>query len=257
MSAARLAVVFVLVAVVAAACSAGGGASGASSAPAGLAGRTFLSTAIAGRALVAGSAVRLQFKDGTVTASAGCNTMGAGYTVDAGVLHVGQVSSTEMACDPPLMAQDTWLAGFLAGAGVTLDGDTLTLSNTGVVLTLLDRVVADPDRPLEGTRWTVDGMITGGAVSSVPQGVTAAITFQSGRVSVDAGCNSGGADVTITATTITFGPLVKTDMACDAAKMGVEAAVVAVLQGEIGYSVQASTLTLTAGGRGLVLRAAD
>ena len=250
----RSAALSVVVSLLVAACSAGGAASGAPSASAGLAGRSFLSTAITGRVLVAGSTVRLQFGDGSITASAGCNTLGSAYTVDAGVLHIGQVSSTEMACDPPLMAQDAWLAGFLAGAGVTLDGDTLTLSNSGVTLTLLDRVVADPDRPLEGTRWIVDGLVTGGAVSSVPQGVTAGMTFQSGRVAVDAGCNSGGADVSITPTTITFGPLLKTDMACDAAKMSVEQAVLAVLKGEVGYSIQAGRLTLTAGNRGLVLR---
>ena len=252
----RAAAALLLVATAAvAACSAGVGGSGAPSAPAGLAGRTFLSTGITGRALVAGSTVRLQFEDRLVTATAGCNTMGGSYTVDSGVLHLGQLSSTEMACDPPLMAQDTWLAGFLDGAGVVLDGNILTLSRDGVTLSLLDRTVADPDRPLEGTRWTVDGLVSGGVVSSVPQGVTATLTFQSGRVSADLGCNSGGADVTVTGTTITFGPMVHTDMACDAAKMGVERAVLAVLQGQAGYAIEAGTLTLTNGAQGLVLHA--
>ena len=39
-----------------------------------------------------------------------------------------------------------------------------------------DREVADPDRPLEGTRWVVDGIVAGDAVLSIPAGVTAALT---------------------------------------------------------------------------------
>ena len=39
------------------------------------------------------------------------------------------MGSTEMACEPPLMAQDQWLSNFLtSGPTYTLDGDTLTLT---------------------------------------------------------------------------------------------------------------------------------
>jgi heat shock protein HslJ len=224
-------------------------------APAGLEGRTFLSTGITGRALVAGSRVRLVFGPGTLGASAGCNSMSGGYRVLDGRLQTGQMGTTEMGCAEPLMAQDQWLAGFLPGAALVLDGDTLRLAKDGVTLILTDRVVADPDRPLIGTRWVVDGLIAGEAVSSVPAGVTAALTFSEATVDVEAGCNRGTGDVGIGATSVTFGQVMLTAMACAEPAMSVERAVTAVLSGEVAYRIVADTLTLTSGASGLVLKA--
>ena len=224
--------------------------------PAGLEGRTFLSTASSGHVLVAGSQVRITFQGGSVSISAGCNSMSGAYQVVDGRLQTDQMAMTEMACAEPLMAQDTWIASFVAGAGVRLDGDTLTLGKDGDTLTLVDRVVSDPDRPLAGTRWVVDGIVSGGSVGSVPQGVTAALTFSDDRVDVEAGCNRGAGGVQIGAGTITFGPIALTKMACAGQAMLVEDAVTTALSGEVTYSIEAGTLMLEAGGRGLVLRAA-
>jgi heat shock protein HslJ len=97
--------------------------------------------------------------------------------------------------------------------------------------------------------------VSGDAVSSVPLGVTAALTFSDGRVDVEAGCNNGGGTVDITATTLGFGPIVLTKMACGPDAMAVEGAVGAALLGTVAYTIEADTLTLDAGGVGLVLRA--
>lgn len=237
---------------------AGGAASsppGSAAPAAGLDGRTFLSRAVSGRALVAGSTIRLSFKAGSISASAGCNSMSGTYSVDGNVLRVGMMATTEMACQEPLMAQDRWLADLLDGATIALDGNTLTLAKGGVTVTLVDRVVADPDRPLLGTRWIVDGLISGEAVSSVPVGVIAALTFDAGQVAVETGCNSGGGSVTITDRTIAFGSITLTKKGCPRPGTAVELAVTAVLQGQVGYTIEAGRLTLTAGERGLLLRA--
>jgi heat shock protein HslJ len=154
------------------------------------------------------------------------------------------------------MEQDRWVAELLGEATVILDGDTLTLINATVRLTLLDREVADPDRPLLGTRWVVDGLISGDAVSSVPVGVTAALTFSDGRVDVEAGCNAGGGTVQVGDGTLSFGPIGLTKMACEQVRMAVERAVVNVLAGSVDYEIEAGALTLKAGGLGLMLRAA-
>jgi heat shock protein HslJ len=115
-------------------------------------GRTFLSTGATGVTLVAGSTVRLVFTADTIAANAGCNSMSGGYAIDGGVLEVGMMAMTEMACQEPLMAQDTWLAAFLDGATAGLAGDTLTLAKGGVTLTLLDR--RSPIRTAaDRTRW--------------------------------------------------------------------------------------------------------
>ncbi|MEW5992150.1 MAG: META domain-containing protein [Chloroflexota bacterium] len=273
----RLTHLLVLAAFVVAACSgaAASGSPGASgspstspspagptpvgTAPQGLDGRTFLSTDIDGRALLPGSQVRISFQGGQISASGGCNSMSGPYSIDADHLVARSLATTEMACAPPVMAQDTWLADLLDGAAIDLDGTTLTLSKGGVTLTLEDREVADPDRPLLGTRWVVDGIISGDAVSSVPIGVTAALTFSEGNVDVEAGCNRGGGSVQVDEAggTITFGPIALTKMACEPPAMAVEQAIGAVLAGSVAYTIEAGSLTLNAGGGGLLLRAAD
>ena len=250
----NLSSIIVVAMLVAAACS-GAGAPGPSAAT--LEGRTFLSTTVQGHDLVPGSTVSLTFKDGQLGISAGCNHMGGAYSIVDGTLTTGQMAMTDMACDEPLMAQDTWVAAFVGGATVDLAGDTLTLRHADVTMTLADREVADPDRPLEGTRWVVDGIVTGDAVSSVPAGVTAALTISNGQMQVEAGCNSGGASVTSTDTTMTIGALLLTKRACEPAAGAVEQAVTAVLAGEVAYSIEADVLTLTADHAGLMLRAAS
>ena len=229
--------------------------SGPSAPSAGLDGRTFLSAGITGATLGAGSRVRLAFSDGTISAQAGCNSMSGAYRIEGDVLRVGMMATTEMACQEPLMAQDQWLANLLDGATIALDGNSLTLAKGGVTVTLVDRVVADPDRPLLGTQWIVDGLISGEAVSSVPVGVIAALTFDATHVAVETGCNSGGGSVTIADRTIAFGTITLTKKGCPQPGTAVEQAVTAVLQGQASYTIEAGTLTLTAGERGLLLRA--
>jgi heat shock protein HslJ len=182
--------------------------------------------------------------------------MGGPYAIDGERLVVGPLAMTEMACQPALMEQDAWLAALLDGAVVSLAGDTLTLAKDGTRLALLDREVAEPDRPLIGTRWVVDGLVSADAVSSVPLGVTAALTFAEDRVDVESGCNRGGGAVTIAGPTLAFGPIALTKMACEDGAMDVERAVLAALAGEARYLIEASTLTIDAGGSGLSLRAA-
>jgi heat shock protein HslJ len=265
MNARRRAIPAILLALLLAACTGAGGAatpgpdgsSAGSPDRQGLEGRTFLSTAVQGRNLVDGSRVRLSFQGGQIGAHAGCNSMGGPYAIDGGRLVARQLATTEMACEAALMEQDRWLAGLLDGAMITLAGDTLTLAEDGVVVTLVDREVADPDRPLVGTRWVVDGLVSGGAISRVPAGAVAALTFGADRVDVETGCNRGAGPVMVDEATITFGSIALTRMPCVEQAMAVERAVTEVLDGRVGYTIEAGTLTLDAGATGLVLRAAE
>jgi heat shock protein HslJ len=220
-------------------------------------GHTYLSTGIEGATLVPGTQVRLTFTDGNLNASGGCNIMGGRYSIEGDQLATSQMSMTEMACDDARQRQDDWLARFLGGVTVALDGDTLTLADGTVHLTLLDKEVATPDQPLEGTSWVLDGIVTGDAVSSVPAGVTAAIQIASGRVAINAGCNTGGGNVSVTPDTITFGPIGLTKMACGPDAMAVETAITTGLSGAVTYAIDADVLTLTADDHGLVFRAAS
>jgi heat shock protein HslJ len=233
-------------------------AAGASGPPAGgLDGRTFLSTQVAGFDLVPGTQVRLTFSGTDLSAQAGCNIMGGTYSIEGDRLRTTQLFMTEMGCDGPRQAQDEWLAAFLGDVAFTLDGDTLVLTDETVRLSLADKEVVTPDQALEGTRWVLDGIVSGDAVSSVPVGVTASITIADGRVDVEAGCNMGGGAVEVTPDTLTFGPIATTKMACEAGPSAVESAVLAVLTGAVAYDIDADVLTLDAGGSGLIFRAAS
>jgi heat shock protein HslJ len=222
-------------------------------------GRKFLSIDVTGHRLVAGSQIRLNFDGDRLGASVGCNQLGGTWSIDGDALVVpDDMVMTEMACDPPArMDQDTWFASFLSSRPtIVLDGDTLTLTSRDVTITLLDGEVADPDRPLEGTKWVVDGLVSADAVSSVPSDTRApTLQFDAGQVAVDAGCNTGSGGYEATERDITFGPIATTRMACDDASMEVEAHVLAVLDGTALYEIEAGVLTLTNGDTGLVLRA--
>ena len=247
-------IVLVGAAVLVAACTSSSSSSAASSTPspdsgAALDGHAYLSMSVTGRDLVAGSRVRLGFQGGSISVNAGCNTMNGGYQVVDGKLKIGQMASTMMACSQPLMDQDTWLAAFLPGAAVKLDGSTLTLSKDGVVLTLTDVKVANPDRPLEGTMWVVDGIVANNGVSSVPAGVTATLVFTNIAVAVDTGCNTGSGSATHTDATITFGAIALTMKACQGDAATVEKAVTAALTGDQPYSIDGDKLKIGGDGK--------
>jgi heat shock protein HslJ len=253
-------VLAILASIMLGACGAGGpvatGSPGTTPGPGGIDGRTFLSTSVTGQALVTGSRIRLTFSNGQLSANAGCNTMSGAYRIDAGTLRAPQLATTDMGCEQGLMAQDQWVAALFDGATVALDGDTLTLNRNGIRVTLLDRVIADPDRPLLGTRWDVNGIISGGTASSIPQGANAWLTFSPGQVDVQSGCNTGGGSAAISGSSITFGPIVMTGVTCASDSAAVEKAIRLTLDGTATYLIQADTLTLQAGATGLMLRAA-
>ena len=214
------------------------------------------------RALVPGSELRVEFTEGDISINAGCNGMGGRYTLsEEAELRTGTLSGTMMACDQPLMDQDQWLSGtvFAEPLVASLDGDTLTLSREGLELVLTDRAVAAPDMLLEGTTWQLDGISTADSVSSVPAGTTTPtfVLAADGTVTLDTGCNGGRSTATVSGSTITFGPVITTKKACaDRAGRQTEAAVLAVLDGAVEWSITEKTLTLTKAGQGLVYRAA-
>jgi len=237
-------------------------ASGCQATSPNLAGRTFLSVAItdngAPKVLVAGTRVRLDFKDGAISANVGCNQMGGEFHLDGGRLILGDIASTAMGCDPLLAAQDTWLMQVLGSKpGVTLVGDNLTIDAGSVVVQLADRPIADPDLALVGPTWTVDTIFTNEVAASVPGGAVATLVFPAdGTVDVDDGCNTGGARWTPVASGISVTDLVLTKKACPGAAADLEAAVVTTLRGgAIAATIQGRTLTLRAGANGIGLTA--
>lgn len=224
-----------------------------------LAGRTFVAVEVtegdAPRPLVAGTELRFAFERGIASARAGCNDIGGRYRLEDGVLVVDEVTTTEMGCDPPRHEQDEWLAAFLSSRPeVQVDGPSLRLRSGATVVTATDREVASPDVALEGTTWTLETIVEGEVASSVPQGVTSTLTFTADGTYRFTGCNTGGGRVQVGDRTLTFERPNTTRMRCGGDRGRVEAAVLALLRGEVAYEVEESTLTLVAGDRSLGYR---
>ncbi len=234
-----------LSALVLAACGSDSSSSSSDTTAADLDGRSFVSSAVTGYELVADSEIKLAFLPDSIAANAGCNSMNGGFSIDAGVLTAGPFASTMMACDQPLMDQDTWLSDFLTSSPtVALDGSTLTLTGADATITL------DEVQPtaLTGTTWNVTGTVATEAISSVPTDSMASITIaDDGKVAVKTGCNNGSGGVEITDTTLTFGPIATTKMACEQPLMDLEASVTSVLQGKVTYEINGDALSLRSG----------
>ena len=226
-------------------------------------GHTFLlaEADTAGTALE-GTDLSLRFTDKhEVQARASCNSMSgpASLGEDNRLRLDNGMSMTEMGCDDVRHDQDKWIVTFLgAEPAVTVTAERLTLTGQdGVVLELTEQSVADPDRPLVGTVWTVGSLVDGQTASSAPAGARpATMEFGDGRVDVFTGCNSGSAAYTLAGKTITVEPLVLTRKACDGGIMTVESAMVAVLTEPVSYDITSSTLALdNPSGKGLRLSA--
>ena len=210
------------------------------------------------RPLVPGTKLRLSFSATGIGASAGCNHMSGTYRIDGGRLIVGDLATTEMGCEPDLMAQDQWLSQLLGGGPtIRLVANDLVLEGGSVSITFVDREVAEPDAKLVGPTWTVESIITGDAVSSVPAEPVATLVFKDGgTLEVNAGCNRGSGTWKAVGGGIEVGPLMLTKMACQGDGANLESAVLGVLEaGTISAQIDSTLMTLQAGNRGLMLRA--
>lgn len=226
------------------------------------AGRVFLSTAVTedGRPfpLEPGTRIRLSFgTDSELSVNAGCNSMGGRFRVDGGRLALPDLAMTDMGCLAGLQEQDRWVAGLLTSRpGWRLAGDTLTLTAGTKEITMTDREVADPDRPLVGTRWEVDTVLAGDAAASAPAGAYLVFTDE-GRVQGSTGCNQMSGAAKRDGDRISFAQLITTKMACADELNRLEAAVISVLDGSVAWRVDADRLELrNPNGHGLSLRAA-
>lgn len=219
-----------------------------------LVGRTFLSDDVTvndqAYPLVKRSQLRLTFEDGSLGASAGCNSMGGDASWKNAVLIVdgSGLAMTEMACEEPLMQQDTWFADILTSEPTLLQDDTtLTLTSQDTVIVFTDEEVAVPDASLTGTLWQLDSTVAGDAASSIPEGVESTLSFgEDGELMVSPGCNNGSGSYKVAGDTLVIGPIAATLMACPPPASDVEGDVLGLLQGTVTYSIDGTSLVLTA-----------
>ena len=240
--------------VIATACSSDEGADAAAGAadPAALIGRTFVSTEVTGTPIPGDGPLVVEFpQPGRIAATAGCNRAVGDVNLADGVMRTDRLASTMMACPPPKDGADAWLSGlFDTDPQWSVDGDVLTLTGDAVTVSLTDKKIVDPDRPLTGTEWVATTLYTADASTTSTALETSAPTLtvsESGSVSGSTGCNRFTGTAQVGDGTLTFGPLGTTRMACpDPEVTAIENHVLAVLAGETTYEIDAATMRITA-----------
>ena len=97
-----------------------------------------------------------------------------------------------------------------------------------------------PPTALPGTSWVLQGL----SGTQLGTGVPTIAFGTDGNVTGSAGCNTFNGTYTVDGSSISFGPLASTKMACPVADMAVETAFLAGLAGAKSWSIQALFLTL-------------
>ena len=112
---------------------------------------------------------------------------------------------------------------------------------------LLDREVADPDRPLAGTRWTADTIIDKDSVSSVAHDAPAELVIDAaGTFVATTGCAGGqlSGTVAVDGDQVTF--TVTDEQPCTGEQNPLDDAVRSTVDGTRTYEITAGRLTLLA-----------
>jgi len=73
-------------------------------------------------------------EDGTLTGHSGCNGLGGDYTVDGDQITFSQIISTLMACEDPIMTQESTFHQVMADANFKIEGNMLTITKNDTVL---------------------------------------------------------------------------------------------------------------------------
>ncbi|HEX9854122.1 MAG TPA: META domain-containing protein [Acidimicrobiia bacterium] len=211
------------------------------------------------RALVPDSNPSITFNGADMNGTTGCNSFFGTFSVDGDSISLSQLGQTEIGCEEPLTLQEQQIMAVLAAADRwSVEGGILTVgASDGTGALELGRGEGPPaDAGLEGTRWVLDTLVDGDTASTPVAGAEATLTIEGGEAGGESGCNSFGGRVTVDPPTITFDEITTTEMACDQAVMDQEAFVYDVLGRATNFSIDGDLLTIDAGGRALVYRAA-
>ncbi len=162
-----------------------------------LTGKVWLGTALLGRAPVPGTDLTSEFTSaGNVSGSGGCNRYSGTFTSSVSAIQISSIASTQMACAPKIMAQESIFLKALASArSYSVSGGKLTLKASGG-RTLVTFGVQS--QLLAGTSWNVLAYNNGKqAVESVIAATKLTAAFaKDGNLSGFAGCNDYAATYT-------------------------------------------------------------
>jgi heat shock protein HslJ len=188
--------------------------------------------------------ITLDFKDGQVSGSAGCNGYGASYTLDGNNISFSTEGfvSTMMFCEPQeIMDQESRFLTWMQNAEtVELQGAQLIVHAPEGDLVFDEAQAAT----LEGTLWQLSGLVEGDAVVSTPLDEKINMKFENGQLTGSGGCNQFFADYTIEGEKLTLGVMGSSKMACGDEIDQREAVFLGALTQAASYRLERATLTL-------------
>ena len=211
-------------------------------------GKVWVLDRLNGAAPVPNTIITAEFtEDGQVGGSAGCNSYSGPYTVSGSSIEFKQpMASTMMACEEPVMEQETAYFQVLAAAkSFAVKGDQLTLNDAGGKALATYKAQS---QSLDGTSWQVISYNNGNqAVTSVLAGTELTAIFGTdGNLSGSSGCNTYVGSYKVDGYKITIGPLASTKKFCidPAGVMDQESQFLAALQSAAAYKMEGNRLEL-------------
>jgi len=163
------------------------------------------------------------------------------------------MASTEMACpEPRLPIESAWLTTLGIVTGWTVTGDQLhLLDGAGDDLAVLSPLDAGS---VAGT-WTLTEIGNGEIIALIESDATITLG-EDGSLTGNTGCNTINGDHAVEGSSIRFGPVAMTKMACaDPAAAEAERALLAALEGAEGWSIEPSGWLVLTDGAGDLLAA--
>lgn len=99
-------------------------------------GKAFALADVTGISALSDAPLRMEFTDGNVGISGGCNQIGGAYELDGDTLVIEMMMQTEMACEQSRMDQDTAIIELLRSRPtLEVEGSVLTVSSGDRVTT--------------------------------------------------------------------------------------------------------------------------
>lgn len=184
--------------------------------------------------------------DGSFGGRAACNGYGGTTSLDNGSVELGQLSITEMACEPDVMELEAVFVEALLAVDryEVLDGD-LTLTGSGAEL-VFEPIPEVPAAELVGTDWTLDTLIDGDTASSTVGEATLRLE-EDGTMTGSTGCRTLTGRWLIAGGRLQF-PELAADGECPPDRADQDGFVIEVLEGPATVEIEGPTLLLTSPG---------
>lgn len=204
---------------------------------------------------VSGYRITLTLAGSQVGGTAACNGYGGTITISGEAVTIGELSWTEMACEPAVMdAEQAFLSALTAVNTMARDGDRLVLTGPGTELRFV-ALAPVAAAELFGTTWVLDTLIDGDTASTAG-GERATLTLgEDGTIDGSTGCRTLTGSFVVTGDEIVATGL-RADGECRPDLARQDDLVVSVLGDGFRADVDGDRLTLTSQGNdGLGYRA--